>query len=78
MTLRLCVCVDGGPAGSAAQLATAKEDFLDAILILRVEVGGAWAWGGGIEGGGGGYRVQEVGTRLPAGWGAWGLAGGEV
>ena len=34
--IELHVCVDGGPGGAAAELANANDDFLDAIVILRV------------------------------------------
>ena len=32
----LYLCVDGGPGGAAATLANSANDFLDAIVILRV------------------------------------------
>ena len=32
----LYLCVDGGPGGAAAALANSANDFLDAIVILRV------------------------------------------
>jgi hypothetical protein len=34
--IKLVVCVEGGPSGSAKDLAQASNDFLDAIVILRV------------------------------------------
>ncbi|GAX73188.1 hypothetical protein CEUSTIGMA_g641.t1 [Chlamydomonas eustigma] len=37
--IKLVVCVEGGPSGSAQDLAQAANDFLDSILILRVEDG---------------------------------------
>ena len=37
--IELRVCVEGGPEGAAAMLAVAPNDFLDAIVILRVGIG---------------------------------------
>ena len=34
--IELRVCVDGGPDGASAGLAVATNDYLDAIVILRV------------------------------------------
>ena len=40
--IELHVCVEGGPGGAASSLAKADNDFLDAIVILRVSQNSPW------------------------------------